>query len=113
MGEEADLHLTVEAEDAGSASRQAQALERLLLEDCPAAQIRRIRTNPEQMDGGATLALALASPVLVEVVKAIRAFLIQRRSAKIVVKRGPRSFQLEGASDHQVKALLEFLREEK
>jgi hypothetical protein len=62
MEGEYELHLTVEAEDAGSASRHAQLLERLLLEECPAVQIRRIRTDNEKMDGGATLALALASP---------------------------------------------------
>jgi hypothetical protein len=55
MGEESDLHLTVEAEDAGSASRHAQLLERLLLEECPTVLVRRIRTDTERMDGGATL----------------------------------------------------------
>ena len=66
LAEQTDLHLTIEGEDAGSASRQAQTLERLLLEQCPAARTRRIRTDAETMDGGATLAVALASPVLVE-----------------------------------------------
>ena len=113
MGEETELYLTVETEDAGSASRQAQMLERILLEECPTAKIHRIRTDLDKMDGGATLALALASPVLVEVVKALRSFLIQRRSAKIVVRKGTHSFHLEGASDQQVNALLAFLREEK
>jgi hypothetical protein len=113
MGEATDLQLTVKAEDAGSASRQAQLLEQLLLEECTGIQIDRIRTDTEYMDGGATLALALASPVLVEVVKAIRAFLIQRGSSKIVVKRGRNSFTIEGASDQQIKALRTFLDAEK
>jgi hypothetical protein len=113
MGEQAEVHLTIEAEDAGSASRQVQALERLLLEECPAVQIRRVRTDTENMDGGATLALALASPVLVELVKAVRAFLIQRRSAKIVVKRGTSSFTIEGASDQQMNELLDFIHRQK
>ncbi len=110
MGEETNFHFTVEAEDAGSASRQAQMLERLLLEECPSVHIHRVRTETENMDGGATLALALASPVFVEVVKAVRAFLIQRRSSKIVVKRGTSSFTIDGASDREVNALLDFLR---
>src|SRR5271166_2876179 len=112
MGKETDLQLTVEAEDAGSASRQAQMLERLLLEECPTLQVHRSRTDTERMDGGATLALVLASPVLVELIRAIRAFLIQRRSSKIVVKRGTSSFTIEGASDRQMNALLDFLRAE-
>lgn len=110
---ETDLHLTIQAEDAGSASRQAQMLERLLLDECPMAQVRRTRTDPERMDGGATLAIALASPVLVELVKAVKAFLIQRRSAKIVVKKGQKLLSVEGGSDLQMNALLAFLRDGK
>jgi hypothetical protein len=113
MEEETELHFTVEAEDAGAASRQAQMLERLLLEECPSVEIHRIRTETENMDGGATLALALASPVLVELVKAVHAFLMQRRSSKIVVKKGTSSFTIEGASDRQINALLDFLRAHK
>src|SRR5215467_4965935 len=95
LGDQTDLHLTIEGEDAGSASRQVQTLERLLLEQCPAARTHRIRTNAETMDGGATLAVVLASPVLVELVKTLRAFLLQRRSAKISVKKGQSSFTIE------------------
>ena len=113
LAEQTDLHLTIEGEDAGSASRQAQTLERLLLEQCPAARTRRIRTDAETMDGGATLAVALASPVLVELVRAVRAFLLQRRSAKISVKKGQSSFTIEGASEQQMNALLDFLRSAK
>ena len=113
LAEQTDLHLTIEGEDAGSASRQTQTLERLLLEQCPAARVRRIRTEVERMDGGATLAVALASPVLVELVRAVRAFLLQRRSAKISVKKGQSSFTIEGASEQQMNALLEFLRSAK
>ena len=114
MGEDISLHLTVEADDAASASRQAQMLEQIILEECPSVQIRRIRSNLETMDGGATLALAvLASPVLVEVVKAVRIFLVQRRSAKVVVKTSKGSFAIESATDQQINALLEFLRAQK
>jgi hypothetical protein len=113
LAEQTDLHLTIEGEDAGSASRQAQMLERLLLEQCPAARTRRIKTDAETMDGGATLAVALASPVLVELVRAVRAFLLQRRSAKISVKKGQSSFTIEGASEQQMNALLDFLRSAK
>lgn len=113
LAEPTDLHLTIEGEDAGSASRQAQTLERLLLEQCPAARTRRIRTDAETMDGGATLAVALASPVLVELVRAVRAYMLQRRSAKISVKKGQSSFTIEGASEQQMNALLDFLRSAK
>jgi hypothetical protein len=113
LAEQTDLHLTIEGEDAGSASRQTQTLERLLLEQCPLARIRRIRTDAEKMDGGATLAIVLASPVLVELVKTVRAFLLQRRAAKISVKKGQNSFTIEGASEQQMTALLDFLRSEK
>ena len=113
LAEQTDLHLTIEGEDAGSASRQAQTLERLLLEQCPAARTRRIRTDAETMDGGATLAVALASPVLVELVRAVRAYMLQRRSAKISVKKGQSSFTIEGASEQQMNALLDFLRSAK
>jgi hypothetical protein len=113
LGEETDFHLTVEAEDAGSASRQAQMLERILLEECPSTRIRRVRSDTETMDGGATLALALASPVLVEVVKAIKAFLLQRQSSKIIITKGQTSFTVEGPADQHIKELLDFLRAEK
>lgn len=113
LAELTDLQLTIEGEDAGSASRQAQTLERLLLEQCPAARTRRIRTDAETMDGGATLAVALASPVLVELVRAVRAYMLQRRSAKISVKKGQSSFTIEGASEQQMNALLDFLRSAK
>jgi hypothetical protein len=113
MNEEAELHLTVEAEDAGSASRQAQVLERLLLEQCPSAKVHRIRSDRESMDGGATLALALASPVLVELVKTLGAFFMQRHTSKIIVKRGGSSVTIEGASNEQMNDLLRFLNKEK
>ena len=58
------LQIAVEAGDPATASRQAQALERLLLEEGPPATIERVRTNDETLDGGATLAVILASPVL-------------------------------------------------
>jgi hypothetical protein len=113
MEESLDLHLSIEAEDAASASRQAQALERLLLEECPSVSVHRTRINQERMDGGAMLAVALASPVLVEFVKTLRAFLLRHKTAKIVVKHGRTSFTVEGGSELQVNALLNFLRDKK
>lgn len=69
------LQITVAAEDAAASSRSAQALNRIILEELPDAEVERIRLQSENLDGGATLAVILASPVLLEFARALRVFL--------------------------------------
>ena len=85
MNELTELRITVEAESAGLASRQAQALEKIVQEEAPAAQIDRMREAGDTLDGGATLALVLASPVLVELFRALRMFLQRYHSSAITI----------------------------
>jgi hypothetical protein len=79
------LRITVEADDSATASRQAQALQRLLSEVGPPATIERVRTNDETLDGGATLAVILASPVLLELARCLRMFLQRYNSAQVTI----------------------------
>ncbi len=80
-----ELLVKIDAEDAASASRQAQALERILLERNVPAEVDRIRSDQSRMDGGSMLAIAFASPVLLELAKALRMFLQRYHSAEISV----------------------------
>jgi hypothetical protein len=79
------FQITVEAEGVGTASRQAQALQRILLEEGPPADIERIRSGRESLDGGATLAVILASPVLLELARALRMFLQRYHSSQVSI----------------------------
>jgi hypothetical protein len=79
------LHITVRADDVAAASRQAQALEKLLLEEGPSAKIDRIKASDETLDGGATLAVILASPVLLELARCLRMFLQRYNSSHLSI----------------------------
>lgn len=79
------LNITVQAEDDAAASRQAQALEKLLLEEGPSIKIDRIKASGETLDGGATLAVILASPVLLELARCLRMFLHRYNSSQISI----------------------------
>jgi hypothetical protein len=79
------LQITLEADDPATASRQAQALHRFLLEEGPLATIERVRTNHETLDGGATLAVILASPVLLELARSLRMFLQRYNASQISI----------------------------
>jgi hypothetical protein len=79
------FYVTVEAGNAAEASRLAQALEKILLEDGPAADIERVRASAETLDGGTTLAIALASPVLLELARSLQVFLQRYKSSQITV----------------------------
>jgi hypothetical protein len=80
-----ELQITVEADDSATASRQAQALQRLLLEEGPPANVERIRANDQTLDGGATLAVILASPVLLELARCLRVFLQRYNSSHVTI----------------------------
>jgi hypothetical protein len=79
------LQVTVEADDPATASRQSQALQRLLLEEGLSATIERVRTNDETLDGGTTLAVILASPVLLELARCLRMFLQRHNASEITI----------------------------
>jgi hypothetical protein len=85
MSGQVHLRITVEAADPATASRHAQALERLLLEEGPTANIERIRTKRGTLDGGATLAVILASPVLLELARSLRMFLQRCNSSQVTI----------------------------
>jgi hypothetical protein len=85
MSEAIRLCVTVIAEDAATASRRTQALQRILLEEGPPADIERVRTAGETLDGGATLAIILASPVLLELARCLRMFLERYHSSAISI----------------------------
>lgn len=88
MTEPLKLLISVDAEDAGTASRQAQALLRILQEAGPPAQLERIRESSETLDGGATIAVILASPVLLELARALRVFLQRHNGSSISISGG-------------------------
>jgi hypothetical protein len=79
------LHITVEVDDVAAASRQAQALQRILLEEGPPADVERVRLNRDNLDGGATLAVILASPVLLELARCLRMFLERYKSSQVSI----------------------------
>lgn len=79
------LLITVVANDAATSTRQAQALQRLLQEEGPQANIERIRTNDETLDGGATLELLLASSVLLELARCLRMFLLRYKTSEVII----------------------------
>src|SRR4051794_33589284 len=92
------LALEVMAEDVRATSLQAQELERMLLDELPRAEVTRVRTAAETLDGGATLAVVLASPVLVELGRVVRAFLTRNTSAEITIKDANGSMVVKGVS---------------
>jgi hypothetical protein len=79
------FEITVEAENSGAASRQGQALQRILLEEGLPVTVERIRTDDTRLDGGATLAVMLASPVLLELARCLRVFLQRYNSSQISI----------------------------
>lgn len=81
------FHVTLASETVASASRQSQALERILQEHSLGAEIRRVKTSHSHMDGGATLAIILASPVLIAFARALQIFLQRHNSSSITIKR--------------------------
>jgi hypothetical protein len=85
MSDAIKLCVTVLADDAATASLRAQALERLLLEEGPPADIERIKADQQTLDGGATLAVILASPVLLELARCLRMFLERYHSSQISI----------------------------
>jgi cobalamin biosynthesis protein CbiG len=80
-----NLQIMVAAGDAAASSRQAQALQRIILEREPTAGVERIRTDHETLDGGATLAVVLASPLLLELARCLRLFLQRYNSSQISI----------------------------
>jgi len=99
------LHLTIDAGDAATASRQAQALERIILEEGPAATIERIRTRQDTLDGGATLAVILASPVLLELARCLHMFLQRYNSSQVTITDERGSLVARNVSASTVMAL--------
>lgn len=81
------LQITVEGDDIAAASRQAQALQRILLEEGLPADVERVRAklNRDNLDGGATLAVILASPVLLELARCLRMFLQRYNSSQVSI----------------------------
>lgn len=106
MSDTLELRLTLRAEDVGTSTRQAQALERLLLEKGPPAEIRRVRTDQTTMDGGATLAVILASPVLLALAQSLRAFLERYRSSEIIITDPKGTVVTKNVSAHNVSELI-------
>jgi hypothetical protein len=81
-----NLEITVVADDAAMASRQAQALQRIILEEGPpTAKVERVRTKHDTLDGGATLAVILASPVLLELARCLNKFLQRHNSSQVII----------------------------
>jgi hypothetical protein len=106
MSKAIKLCVTVLADDAATASRQAQALERLLLEEGPPADIVRIRADQQTLDGGATLAVILASPVLLELGRCLRMFLERYHSSQISISDEHGSVIAKGVSAGTVASLI-------
>ncbi len=79
------VRIAVVSESVAASSRQAQALERLIQQEVPRSEVERIRDSTETLDGGATLAVALASPVLLELARALRVFLQRHNSSRISI----------------------------
>jgi hypothetical protein len=105
MNELTKLRIRVEAESAGLASRQAQALEMIVQEEAPAAQIDRVRETGDTLDGGATLAVALASPVLIELARALRMFLQRYHSSAITISDASGSIIAKNVSSATIDSI--------
>jgi hypothetical protein len=101
------LQITVTAEDAAASSRSAQALNRIILEELPGAEVERIRLQSENLDGGATLAVILASPVLLELARALRVFLQRHNSSRISITDEHGSLSVANVSAHTVDELVQ------
>jgi hypothetical protein len=101
------LKITVVAEDTAASSRSAQALNRIILEELPDAEVERIRLQSENLDGGATLAVILASPVLLELARALRVFLQRHNSSRISIADERGSLSVANVSAHTVDELVQ------
>jgi hypothetical protein len=101
------LQITVAAGDAAASSRSAQDLNRIILEELPDAEVERIRCRNGNLDGGATLAVVLASPVLLELARALRVFLQRYNSSSISITDEHGSLSAENVSAHSVDELVQ------
>jgi hypothetical protein len=100
------LQITVEVDDVAVASRQAQALQRILLEEGLPAGVERVRLNRANLDGGATLAVILASPVLVELARCLRVFLERYSSSQVSITDDSGSVLAKNVSAATVSELI-------
>lgn len=80
-----EYRIKVQSDEAGVASRQAQSLERTLRELELDADVRRVKEDQTTMDGGAVIAVVLASPVLLELAHALRVFVERYHSSSITI----------------------------
>jgi len=106
MNEALKIQITVEADNVGTSSRQAQALHRILLDEGLPAVIERIRLGHETLDGGATLAVVLASPVLFELARTLRIFLQRYHSSRIRITDEHGSVIVEEVSEATIAKVL-------
>ncbi|MGD0109456.1 MAG: hypothetical protein ABSC06_36305 [Rhodopila sp.] len=97
----------MEAADAG---RAAESLRQTLLDVDPTIQATRVRTDAEVMDFGATLAIILAAPAIVELAKGITNWLARSHSSRLTVIGPDGSTIVENISARQAAGLAEKLQ---
>ena len=78
--------VTFEGITSADANLYAEELRSRLLDASPYVEVNRKRDNPSTQDFGATLILALGTPAVAAVAKAIGDWLISRRQAGITIK---------------------------
>jgi hypothetical protein len=71
--------------DAVAAGRAAESLGRSLQEFDQILEVKRVRTDPEALDFGSALEIALTAPAVIELAKGISNWLRRAHSSKLTV----------------------------
>lgn len=83
----------------------AEDLRGFLREIAPEIEARRIRTDSETMDMGASLAVVLAAPAAIQLAKGIGDWLRKTNTSKVTIKTADGSIVIDNISSKNAAAL--------
>ena len=106
-----EISLAIEGVSAAEAARQAQALRQELQRTVKDVQVEQRRDKPNAQDFGATLVLILGAPAVVELARAIHAYM-KRAGTSIVIRKDGKTVRLSGLESKDVAAALQAAMEE-
>ncbi len=106
--------ITFDSLSLADANRYAEELEADLSRAATDVQVQRERANPQSMDLGSTLLLALTTPsVVVAVANIIRDFLKRRPNAAVTIETPKGKLSLTGfTSEDAAKLVIQYLTQE-
>jgi hypothetical protein len=112
MDEQVRYVVYFEGLSTAEAGRATEGLQRSLREVAPAIQTSRVRTTSDTLDFGASLAVVLAAPAVVELAKGISNWLARSLNSKVTIKTPNGEVIVENISARDAPRLAEKLQQD-